>query len=175
MEKKFKPYVKATTTKKDGVISWKWDEGEEKKFKNYLNSLQFKEATAKIKLTVERYRNDASTQQFRYLWGVVYPILGDYFGYDAYEYDEFMHRPLKAMFLGYKRVEQRSVYKIFKEPIKTVNATVVELISITELDTKEMTEFIENIRRWALKEYNVYIPAPNEVDYNDLPDTLPEF
>ena len=175
MSSKIKPYFKATTEKVNGVIKWAWDAGEEEKFKRYLDTLQFKEAKAKIKLTVERYRNDASTQQMRYLFGVVYPILGDYFGYDAYEYGEFLHRPLKAMFLGYKKVEQRSVYKIFKEPIATVNATVVELVSITEIDTKQMTDYIENVRRWAVKEYNVYIPAPNEVDYNELPDTLPEF
>jgi len=51
----------------------------------------------------------------------------------------------------------------------------VELVSITEIDTKQMTDYIEQVRRWAVKEYNVYIPAPNEVDYNELPDTLPEF
>lgn len=175
MSDNFKPYFKATTTKKNGVISWQWEAGEEENFKRYLNGLQFKDATAKIKLTVERYRNDASTQQMKYLFGVVYAILGDTFGYDAYEYYNELHIPLKKMFLGFKRVPQRAVYKIFKQPLFTTETVAVEVVSLKDIDTKKMTEYIDNVRRWALKEHNITIPAPNEVDINDVPDNLPDF
>ncbi len=173
--KKLKPYFKGSTEKAGGVIKFAWDDGEEDRFKRYLATLQYKNAKTKVKVTVERFRNDASTQQFRYLWGVVYPILGDHFGYDHYEYREWIHNPLKAMFLGYKEVEQKTIYRIIKDPLKPINATVVELISTTELDTGRMTEFIDNVRRWAKKEYDIHIPAPNEVDYDDMIDELPEF
>jgi hypothetical protein len=169
MADKFKPYFKATTTKKNGTITWTWEPGEEEKWKNYLNSLQFKDATAKIKLTVERYRNDASTQQHRYLWGVIYVCLGEYFGLDAYEYNREIHQPLKAMFLGYKKVTQRTAYKIFGKTMNVVESDVVELVSASDLDTAEMTTYIDNVRRWALKEHNIDIPAPNEVDMENIP------
>jgi len=175
MKDNFKPYFKATTTKKNGVITWNWEKNEEDNFKRYLNGLQFKDATAKIKITVERYRNDASTQQMRYLFGVVYAIIGDTFGYDVYEYYNEIHIPLKKMFLGFKRVPQRAVYKILKQPLFTKETVAVEAVSLTEIDTKQMTDYIENVRRWALKEHNITIPAPNEVDMEGLPDTLPDF
>lgn len=169
MRDDFKPYFKATTTKKDGVIKWQWEKGEEENFKRYLNSLQFKEATAKIKITVERYRNDASTKQMRYLFGVVYAVLGDYFGYDVYEYYEELHVPLKKMFLGYKKVQGRSEYKIFKSPLQS-DGNLIEVRSLKDIDTKQMTDFIENIKRWALKEYNVFIPDADDVNCDNLPE-----
>lgn len=175
MADKFKPYFKATTEKKDGKVHWEWDAGEAKLFNQYLESLQYKEAKTKIKITVERYRNDASTQQMRYLFGVVYAVLGDFFGYDRYEYEKYLHRPLKKMFLGYKVVEEYSSYRIFKDQETPMNTQVVELVSLKDIDTGRMTDFIEDVRRWAMKEYSVHIPAPNEIDYDELPDTLPEF
>lgn len=175
MSDNFRPYFKATTTKKNGVITWKWEPGEEENFKRYLNGLQFKEATAKIKISVERYRNDASTQQMRYLFGVVYAIIGDAFGYDVYEYYNEIHVPLKKMFLGFRHVKQRADYKILKQPLFTKETVAVEVVSLKEIDTKQMTDYIENVRRWALKEHNLIIPAPNEVDMEKLPDQLPDF
>lgn len=176
MSDKLKPYFKATTQKqKDGSIDWQWEPGEEKRFKQYLNSLQFKEAKAKIKISVERYRKDASTNQMRYLWGVVYTVVGEYCGIDRYEYEQQIHEPFKAMFLGYKHVTQTTTYKLFKRPIKTIDADIVALVSLTDLDTNQMTKFIEDIRRFMEKEYNCYIPSPNEINCDDLPDVLPEF
>lgn len=168
---KFKPYFKATTQRIKGSIKWSWDAGEEDKFKKYLSSLTFKETLTKIKITVERYRNDASTQQKRYLFGVVYPIIGEELGWDIWEYNEKIHKPFKAMFLGYQKVE--STFDILrKEVAHPIN--IVELRSVAKIDSKDMTDFIENIRNFMLKEYNIHIPAPNEVDYEDLPEMMIE-
>lgn len=175
MSDNFKPYFKATTTKKNGTITWNWEEGEEANFKRYLNGLQFKDATAKIKITVERYRNDASTAQMRYLFGVVYAIIGDYCGLDVYEYYNEIHIPLKTMFLGFKRVRQRATYKILSKPLFSSDTTAVEVVSLKDIDTAKMEWYLENVRRWALKEHNLKIPKPNEVDMDNLPETLDVF
>lgn len=175
MIKKFKPYFKATIKKTDEVSSMFWDAGEEERVKLWLGSLQYKKADTKIKVTLERYRNDASTRQKRYLFGVVYPIIGEYVGVDAYEYDKEIHTPLKIKFLGLREMKTPLAYPNLKISLELPYGQILEPVSLTDLNTKEMTDFIDKVRRWALVEHNLIIPAPNEVDYEDLPDVIPNF
>jgi hypothetical protein len=177
MSKKFKPYFTATIKKIDGVSSMIWDTGEEKKVKTWLGALQWKTVDTKIKVTLERYRDDVSTKQLKYLFGVVYPIIADYAGIDIYEYGREIHTPLKIMFLGYRDTEQKKEFKIFGNGLKFSENKfkLVELVSISDLNTKETSDFIENVRRYFLKEHNLHIPVPNEVDFEELPETIPEF
>jgi hypothetical protein len=69
-------------------------------------------------------------------------VLGDYFGYDENE----MHDALKYKFLRRGAAD-----------LETVQST-------TKINTAQFEEYLEKIRRWAVMEYNVSIPLPNEAE-----------
>ena len=90
-------------------------------------------AGAKKKLT-------RSQQQNRYYWGVVCKILGDEIGYEPEE----IHQLLGRQFLLYRKNETQFVK------------------STTRLNTREFEEYMEQCRRFASMELNIWIPQPNE-------------
>ena len=99
----------------------------------------------KVKYSYRIWRDTRSNNQNSYYWAVVVKILGDYFGYDPVE----MHEALKEKFLS----EPRDKYGLIK------------IKSSAGLDTLQFEEYLEWIRRWAVKEWQVYIPLPNETDF----------
>ena len=92
--------------------------------------------------TVRKRKAQRSNNQNNYYFGVVCKILGDYFGYTEDE----MHDALKMKFLRRGACD-----------LETVRST-------TKLNTSEFEEYLEKIRRWAITDYNVNIPLPNEVE-----------
>jgi len=106
------------------------------KFNSYLETLDGK----RVEVVVRKERSQRSNNQNSYYWGVVLPILGDYFGYEPDE----MHEALKLKFL-----------QIGPCDVPTVKST-------TKLNTTEFEEYLERIRRWAATEYSVQIPLPGE-------------
>ena len=62
-----------------------------------------------------------------------------------------MHEVLKSMFL-------RTRYQIKGVWVDSTKST-------TKLSHKEMNEFIEEVKRFASTTLGLYIPDPNEVDY----------
>lgn len=113
------------------------------KFMRALSGLNGQE----FQITLEKRKKQRSKNQNNYYWGCVIPILAEHFGYDYGEHEE-IHRFLRQKFLGYKQ----------HEPIPILNST-------TELSSVEMEEYLESVRRWAIKEFNVNIPLPNETEY----------
>jgi hypothetical protein len=97
--------------------------------------------TGKFILEIKKSKNVRSLSQNRFYWGVVLPIMSDFFGYS----NEEMHQICATTYLRYE--------KDGKEFTK----------STTKLDTKEFETYIEKIRQWAMSEYGVHIPTPNEV------------
>ena len=77
--------------------------------------------------------------QNEYYWGVVLETLSDT-GYSTEE----LHEIFKFKFLQDK-IKHHSIIK-----------------STSQLDTKEMEEYLENIRRFASLELGISIPLPNE-------------
>ena len=110
---------------------------DEKGFTEHIKSLDGKF----IQLVVRRYRTNRSNNQNKYYWGVVIKILGDELGYMPDE----MHEALKWKFL-------RKGGKL-----ETVKST-------SSLTTIEFEEYLELIRIWALRDLEIAIPLPNEVD-----------
>ena len=43
-----------------------------------------------------------------------------------------------------------------------INNGVTFLKKTSEMNTKQLTEFIDKFRNWSVKEHNIYLPAPNE-------------
>jgi hypothetical protein len=85
--------------------------------------------------------------QNRYLWGVVYKTLSDALGYEVEEIHELCKHKhaLRTAF----DLQARGIVEV---PMST-----------RMMDTKQMTEYIDKIRRWAMDEFGLYIPQPNEL------------
>lgn len=88
---------------------------------------------------------DEASNQNGYYWGVVIPILSEYFGYLPWE----MHEVLRPMFWS----EPHEKHPEIKRPI-----------SSTEVNNVAWENKMQDIRTWAQVDYDVLIPEPNEVD-----------
>ena len=85
-----------------------------------------------------------SQKQNAYMWGVVYKIIGDDIGYTTDE----IHQEMGKKFLSYEKDG-----KIFVK-------------STTTLNTKEMEEYLANVRRFATTKLSCFIPLPNETEFS---------
>lgn len=115
----------------------------------YLD-LRFKEGQP-VNIAITRHfkkrttgAEDEKSNQNGYYWGVVIPILGEYFGYLPWE----MHDALHPIF--------------FDEP-SDKDPNIKRRRSSSELNKLEWEETMERIRIWASAEHQVVIPEPNEV------------
>ena len=93
-----------------------------------------------VQLSVTRKREKRSSNQNKYYWGVVLPLIAEITGYTIDE----SHDAMKMQFL---------VKRTAKVP--TTKST-------TDLSTAEMEEYLESIRRFAAVELSCYVPLPNE-------------
>lgn len=93
-------------------------------------------------IEVSEYNKKRSSPQNRYLWGVVYPIIGNKLGYDT----ETIHEVLKQKF-G-EKVTLRN------------NITIAK--STTKYTTTEFEQYIDKILIFASEFLKLSIPAPNE-------------
>ena len=108
------------------------------KYTSYLETLEGR----RVEVVVRKERSQRSNHQNNYYWGVVLPVLGDYFGYESEE----MHDALKMKFLRRGACD-----------LETVKSTA-------KLNTAEFEEYLEKVRRWALSDYNIVVPLPNEAE-----------
>jgi hypothetical protein len=108
---------------------------------------------AHVEIIIRSYRSKRTNDQNAYYWGVVIPILSDYFGYDHEE----MHEELKIMFNPIQS-------KI--DPMRKIGGSTTKL-STVEFYSDEKNSYIERICRWAASEYGVYIPPPKKAIASD--------
>lgn len=109
---------------------------------SYFNKNLEKFEGKRIDVIVREYKSQRSNNQNNYYFGVVCQILGDYFGYTPEE----MHDALKMKFLRKGAAD-----------LETVTST-------TKLNTAQFEDYLENVRRWALLEYQITVPLPNEFE-----------
>lgn len=98
----------------------------------------------------EKERLTRSNQQNRYYHGVICKLVADHTGYSPDE----THQILAEMFLSYEKDGRTFV------------------TSTTKLKTVKFEAYMEQCRRWAAMELQVYVPMPNE-PYNyfyDMPE-----
>ena len=110
-----------------------------KSYREWLKTL----ACKTVQITVKRLGKQRSTEQNRYYFGVVISMLSDESGHSRDE----MHSAMKLKFLSY-----------YDQGLLFTRST-------TELTTKEMEAYIEDIKRFAMEFYNLYIPNPQEVEF----------
>lgn len=99
-----------------------------------------KQKDGKYALSIKKWYKPRSLQENAYYWGVVIELLCGHTGYTPEE----MHDCLKAKFLPH------GVDEYGLEHVK----------STTKLSTVEFETYMEDIRRWASSELDVYIPDP---------------
>ena len=100
-----------------------------------------------VYITIREQKNRRSLNLNSYYWAVVVRLVSNETGYD----NEEAHEILKSMFL-------RTRYQI-------KGIWVDGMKSTTKLSNQEMTEYIEEIKRFASSSLGLYIPDPNEVEY----------
>lgn len=83
-----------------------------------------------------------SLEQNAYMWGVVYKTLSTETGHSI----EDIHELMKHRFLG-------RVMKLQDEEFIIPTST-------TDLDVEQMTDYLEQIRSWALDKLKILIPLP---------------
>jgi len=106
-------------------------------FRKYINSVY-----GQVEIIVRRKKEIRSLKENNYYWGVVIRLTADYAGL----LDDEMHKAWQWKFL------RKQTGKI-----ETVRST-------TSLSTVEMEEYLEKIRVFALDEWNLKVPLPNEVE-----------
>jgi hypothetical protein len=95
-------------------------------------------------VTVSGERKHKTDPQRKYYFGVIVSIMADYTGYSKDE----MHDALKWQFL---RVPGE---KGLPDKVRSTES----------LSTVETEAYYEEIRRWALTQYGVFVPLPREVE-----------
>lgn len=103
-----------------------------------------------IDVTFKKHRKERTNQQNRYLWGIIYFLIGKEIG----ESSETVHELMKYKFLRSR---------------KEVNGTEMEYLeSTTDLSTDEFSQYIEKIKEWSLHFLNVTIPEANQVELDTI-------
>ena len=97
----------------------------------------------RFEVTLDKESVRRTTQQNKYLFGVVYKVIGDYTGHDV----DQIHSNMKRMFAS--TVDEKGLI-ITEETHK--------------MDTVRMTKYIEDIRRWGAEFLGLDIPDANSVE-----------
>ena len=112
-------------------------------FQRYVSTLKNKP----IQLVVKVLHRRKSQSQLGYLWGVVYPVIAEEFGYNDYEIDA-VHDELCRVLRGLK-----------PEP----NPLKVRW-SLSEQDHEETSRYISDVRHWALTEHGIVTPDSSKAE-----------
>lgn len=104
-----------------------------------------------IEIQIKMHRKKMSGKQFNYFWGVVFPAIREIYSEKGY---------------GTEELRKDSLYEALKimggvtELVPGMDGEMIEIPgSLTDLDSKEGTDFIEFCRRLAA-EHGVLIPDP---------------
>ena len=87
-----------------------------------------------------------SNEQQKYYFGVVVAMIAEHFGFEKHEH-QMVHRAISEKFLSEE-----------KNGLKIVRTTALDSWSTYEWET-----YMDQVRRWALVDYALEIPLPNEV------------
>lgn len=96
----------------------------------------------RVEVIVRKETTVRSNQQNRYLWGIVYAIISDNTGYDP----EQVHDAMKVKFAS-----------------QHLDNGLVITERTSKMNTLRMTQYIDDIKRWASEFLGLYIPDAGEV------------
>lgn len=98
------------------------------------------------------FRKTKTNEQNRYYRGVVVQIFADYWG----STNEEAHQALSSEHLKYDH--------------KPGMPSLIKSTALTEWSTGEWEDYMTYLRNWGAAEFGIYIPEPNEVDLDSLPE-----
>ena len=110
--------------------------------KRYCITLKGKE----VDIIIRKHRKNRTNDQNSYYWGVVIPILAEYFGYDN---AEDLHADLK---LKFNPIESKI------DPGKMIGGSTAKMSTVEFMAAED--SYVEKICRWAAMEYSIFIPPP---------------
>lgn len=110
----------------------------------------------RVEMVLRLRTSQRSDRQNRWIWGIAYPLLGEHWGHDRNEH-EAMHYGLLAQCFGTR-------------PNSRFGIRVPRVTSSRRLTTKEFSEYMEWLVRYAAVEEGIRIPLPNEVDLSGVDD-----
>ena len=96
----------------------------------------------RVEVIVRKETTTRTNQQNRYLWGIVYAIISDNTGYDP----EQVHDAMKVKFAS-----------------QHLDNGLVITERTSKMTTERMTQYIDDIKRWAAEFLGCYIPDAGEV------------
>jgi len=96
----------------------------------------------RVEVIVRKETKTRTNQQNRYLWGIVYAIISDNTGYDP----EQVHDAMKVKFAS-----------------KHLDNGLVITERTSKMTTERMTQYIDDIKRWAAEFLGLYIPDAGEI------------
>ena len=104
-----------------------------------------------IQLSIQRAINKRTTQQNKYLWGIVYKVLSKETGHEPEELHEFFKLKFNPQFIQVLN--------------KTTGEADEEMISgsTRKMDIQDFIEFVDKIQHWAITFLDVIIPDANQV------------
>ena len=100
-----------------------------------------------VTLVLKKRTRQKSHSQLGYLFGVVYPVIADALGYRAYEVAE-VHDGIMRQIRGLK-----------PEP----NPLLLR-VSLAEMNHEQVSEYIEDVRHWALTNFGIVTPDAEKVE-----------
>lgn len=109
-------------------------------------------------VTIRKHKGVRTSEQNRYLWGVVYPCMLEGLqeaGWELTDVEE-VHEYMKSAFLGRK----------------VLNRNTGEVLSLGEstsgLSRAEFVAYVEKLREYSSEYLHVYIPSSDEEGFKEL-------
>jgi hypothetical protein len=115
---------------------------------DYINNL---DPRKKWRVEITEYRERRSLDQNAYIHGVPLKMISDETGYSMEDIKEY----LCGEFTGWREVT------VFGK------AKAKPFLTTSQMDKKQMTDFIEWLQWWASETLNMNIPSPNEMGDED--------
>lgn len=109
---------------------------------------------AQYTFLIEKYFGQRSSNQNRYLHGIVIPLVLEGLRDTGHNEVKDVHdakKVIKSLFLKRKVVNENT------------GEVITEIVKDThDLSTKEMSDFIDQVVQWAAEYLSITIPAPNQ-------------
>ena len=112
-------------------------------FAGYVKRLK----NSAVSLVLKKRSRPKSQSQLGYLWGVVYPVIAEEFGYCDYELNA-MHDAIIRELRGLKPEPN---------PLKL-------RMSLAEMPHEEVSAYISDVRHWAVTNYGIVTPDAEKAE-----------